>query len=100
MICDGGSDEAWDIPRLTQISDNVPAGALCVAIRQLVLFPAITPTGWRHVGQTHFRLFRPEADEPFVLKPGDEVEFVAVTPDELDKYANDPNGGATSEALE
>ncbi len=95
----GELPEAWDIPRLTQISDNVPAGALCVAIRQLVLFPNATPTGWRHVGQTHFRLFRPDADVPFVLKPGDEVEFVSVTAEELEIHAGDPNGGAVSEAL-
>ncbi len=95
----GELPEAWDIPRQTQLSDNVPAGALCVAIRQLVLFPAVTPTGWRHVGQTRFRLFRPEADEPFVLRPGDEVEFLPVTVDALEAKADDPDGGATSEAL-
>ena len=90
----------WDIPRQTALSDNVPAGALVVAIRQLVLFSVTTPTGWRHIGQTAFRLFRPEADQPFVLRPGDEVLFPPTTPEALaNMRANDPDGGATSRVL-
>ncbi|MEM6794791.1 MAG: glycoside hydrolase, partial [Acidobacteriota bacterium] len=40
-----------------------------------------TPTGWRHVGQTAFKAFRPDSDTPFVLRPGDEVLFPATDPD-------------------
>jgi KipI family sensor histidine kinase inhibitor len=89
----------WDIPRQTQLTGRVPAGGLCVAIRQLVLFPVATPTGWCHIGQTAFRLFRPEADQPFMLRPGDEVLFPPVTPETLTNLRNDPDGGATSEAI-
>ncbi len=91
--------EAWDIPRLTDITAAVPAGGLCVAIRQLVLFPNTTPTGWRHVAQTAMRLFQPDTETPFLLRPGDEVEFCAVAPDALAAFAGDPRGGASCEAL-
>ena len=77
----GELPEAWDIPRQTELTAEVPKGGLCVAIRQLVLFPVATPTGWRQVGQTSFELFRPEREEPFVLRAGDEAIFEAV--DEL-----------------
>jgi len=90
----------WDIPRQTKLTDKVPAGALVVAIRQLVLFSVTTPTGWRHIGQTAFRLFRPEADMPFALRPGDEVLFTPTTPERLAMMkAGDPDGGATSGPL-
>lgn len=89
----------WDIPRQTKLTDNVPAGALVVAIRQLVLFSVTTPTGWRHIGQTRFRLFRTETDRPFVLNPGDEVLFEPVTPERLDRMRDDPNGGATFQVI-
>ena len=89
----------WDIPRQTQLTGQVPTGGLCVAIRQLVLFPVATPTGWRHIGQTAFRLFRPEADQPFMLRPGDEVLFPPTTPETLATLRDEPNGGATSEAI-
>lgn len=90
----------WDIPRQTSLTAKVPMGALTVAIRQIVLFSVEAPTGWRHVGQTAFRLFRPEADEPFVLRPGDEAIFEAVSPERLAALRDDPDGGATAEALE
>ena len=90
---------AWNIPRQTTLTSEIPAGGLCVAIRQLVLFPRPTPTGWRQVGQTAFRLFRPEDASPFVLRPGDEVRFRSVDPDELKILADEPNGGAEVEAL-
>ena len=95
----GELPEAWAIPRQTTLTNEIPAGGLCVAIRQLVLFPRPTPTGWRQVGQTAFQLFRPDADEAFVLRSGDEVDFHAVTPDQLATYEGDPNGGATYEML-
>lgn len=95
----GALPDAWDIPRQTSLTDKVPAGGLCVALRQLVLFPTDTPTGWRHIGQTGFRLFRPKAEAPFVLRAGDEVLFQAVQPDTLNAMRDDPNGGATSEPI-
>ncbi len=90
----------WNIPRQTALTESVPVGALVVAIRQLVLFSVTTPTGWRHVGQTAIRLFRPEAETPFVLRPGDEAMFPAVTPEAFAQIrASGPDGGATCEAI-
>ncbi len=96
----GELPEAWDIPRQTALTDRVPEGALTVAIRQLVLFSVSTPTGWRHVGQTAFRLFRPDTDTPFVLRPGDEVMFEQTTPEALTNMrAQGPDGGAVREDI-
>jgi KipI family sensor histidine kinase inhibitor len=96
----GELSEAWNIPRQKDLTPKVPVGALVVAIRQLVIFSVSTPTGWRHVGQTAFRLFRPESDEPFMLRPGDEVQFTTITPEEYENISrNDPEGGVKREAL-
>lgn len=91
---------AWDIPRQSQLTERIPVGALCVAIRQLVLFSVTTPTGWQHVGQTAIRLFQPEAEEPFLLRPGDEVQFVPTDPETLEAMRKDPHGGAESEPVQ
>jgi KipI family sensor histidine kinase inhibitor len=85
---------AFDIPRQTDLTPQVPEGALVVAIRQMVLFSVTTPTGWRHVGQTALRLFRPDLPDPFLLRPGDEVQFHPVAPDALAQLRADANGGA------
>ncbi len=91
----------WDIPRQTELTAQVPAGALTVAIRQLVLFSVAAPTGWRHVGQTAMRLFRPDAEDPFPLRPGDEALFAPVGDEEMRARlrAADPDGGATREPI-
>ena len=89
----------WDIPRQTGLTPRIPEGALAVAIRQMVLFSVATPTGWRHVGQTAVRLFRPEAEDPFLLRPGDEVLFHPVTPEVLANLGTDPTGGARAEGV-
>lgn len=95
----GELPEAWDIPRQSQLTERVPQGALVVAIRQFVLFGVSAPTGWQHVGQTAINLFQPKADEPILLRPGDEVQFVATDAASLNNMRSDPNGGATYETL-
>ncbi|TNF62684.1 MAG: carboxyltransferase domain-containing protein [Rhodobacteraceae bacterium] len=89
----------WDIPRQQGLTPRVPEGALVVAIRQFVLFSVATPTGWRHVGQTAARLFRPEAPDPFLLRPGDEVEFPSVTREEFDNFKRRRQDGIRMEPL-
>jgi len=89
----------WNIERLPDLID-VPEAAIVLAIRQLVLFANPSPTGWQHVGQTAFRCFRPELDDPFAFRPGDEVQFHTVPEAEFDKLAGADDGGATCEALE
>jgi inhibitor of KinA len=91
--------EAWNIPRQTNLTRAVPEGALVVAIRQLVLFSVSNPTGWRHVGQTALKLFRPNSDDPFFLRPGDELQFVPVDPGALARFKDDPDGGAKIEVI-
>ncbi|AUR04857.1 allophanate hydrolase, subunit 1 [Phaeobacter inhibens] len=75
----GTLGEAWDIPRQSEVTPQVPVGALVLAIRQFVLFSTASPTGWRHVGQTGLTLFQPEAADPFALRAGDELQFEPVS---------------------
>ena len=70
-------------------------------MRQLIIWAADAPTGWRHVGQTAFRVYLPETATPFAFEPGDAVRFRAVSDMEFrDILSNtDTNGGATCEVL-
>ncbi|WP_299408445.1 carboxyltransferase domain-containing protein [uncultured Roseobacter sp.] len=96
----GELDEVWNIPRQQNLTKSVPSGALVVAIRQLIIFTAPTPTGWRHVGQTAFRNFVLDAAEPFALSPGDELTFPAIDRGTFDKIGvDDRYGGADRESL-
>lgn len=76
-------DETWDIPRLENITPRVDAGSIAVAIRQTVLFPDASPTGWSCIGRSPFRSFRQGSDQPFPLKAGDELQFEEVSESEF-----------------
>ena len=79
----GTLPEAWDIPRQTELTREAPVGALVVAVRQLILFTAASPTGWRRIGQTGFRGFDPGRDPAILLRPGDEVRLERVAGPDL-----------------
>ena len=90
----------WDIPRQSNLTPRLPAGALVIAIRQFVLFTAAMPTGWRHVGQTAFRPFDLNRDVPIAFAPGDEVRFDPISVATLKKLeSTDSLGGATAEPI-
>jgi KipI family sensor histidine kinase inhibitor len=91
----------WDVPRQSTLTDSLPRGALICAVRQLIIWAADAPTGWRHIGQTAFRVYLPETDTPFAFEPGDAVQFKAVSDSDFREIAanTDTNGGATCEVL-
>ena len=92
----------WDIPRQQTLSKSVPSGALVVAIKQLIVFTNASPTGWRHVGQTAFRTFRPDQSNAIALKPGDEMCFPAISAAEyadIVQKDHSGDGGAVRQVL-
>lgn len=80
----------FDLPRQRELTPRVPAGALCLAVRQLVLFPTDSQTGWHHIAQTAARPFAPESQTPFLLRAGDEVQLHPIPPEALTTEAAHP----------
>lgn len=80
----GQLPEAFDIPRQTALNPAVPKGGLGLAIRQMVMFPVETQTGWRWIGQAAFDGFRPDGDPAFALNAGDEIRYHPVGPAEFE----------------
>ena len=91
----------WDIPRRSDLTPEVPQGAVVAAVQQINLFAHAAPTGWRQVGQTAFRPHDPGAAAEIPLRPGDEVQFCAIEPHELERLLSEapPFGGARREAI-
>jgi KipI family sensor histidine kinase inhibitor len=87
----------WGFERQTVLTPQVPAGALVVALRQVVLFANPSPTGWRWVGTCAFRPFVADRAEPVALRAGDRIRFVATDAGSLADLhaAPDGLGGAT-----
>jgi KipI family sensor histidine kinase inhibitor len=95
----GSLEPHWNIPRMDGIAPKVPAGALVVAVRQLIIFSFEAPTGWRHIGQTAFRCFDKDRTTPFAFEAGDVVRFARASTGEIEDLRQDTFGGARLETL-
>ncbi len=94
--------ENWNMPRLSQLTPKVPAGALVIAVRQLVLFCNDSTTGWRQIGQTGFRPYWPQSQTPFRLEVGDAIRIEPISLTDFPSLApesTDGLGGARLEIL-
>ncbi len=73
----GSVDARIAMPRLETPRVRVAAGSVGIAGEQTGIYPCDTPGGWRIIGRTSTRVFDATRAEPFLLKPGDHVKFVA-----------------------
>ena len=74
----GTVDSRIAAPRRTTPRVRVPAGSVGIAGSQTGIYPTETPGGWQLIGRTDVCLFDLSRPVPFLLKPGDAVEFYAV----------------------
>ncbi|MGA0092990.1 MAG: 5-oxoprolinase subunit PxpB [Chthoniobacterales bacterium] len=74
----GGLDDALHLPRRAKPRTRIAAGSVAIAGSQTGIYPSESAGGWHILGRTAATLFNPQAAEPFLLRPGDTVRFVAV----------------------
>ncbi|WP_413719030.1 5-oxoprolinase subunit B family protein [Silicimonas sp. MF1-12-2] len=97
----GFMDEHWNIPRQTEVTPEVPRGAVVVAVRQVIPFANAAPTGWRQIGRTAFRCYARNGTPPIPLKAGDTVRFEPVPAKDFARLSEaGPLGGAMAEPIE
>ena len=77
------------MPRRQRPRLRVPAGSVGIAERQTGVYPVDAPGGWQLIGRCSARPFDLERDEPFLLRGGDIVRFVAVSEEEF-RQASSP----------
>lgn len=61
---------------------SVAEGSVAVAGNQTGIYPMSTPGGWNIIGRTPLKIFNKLNENPFLLKAGDEVQFVSITKEE------------------
>lgn len=71
-------DERIAMPRHSTPRVRVPLGSVGIAGVQTGIYPAETPGGWQLIGRTPAKPFDAAREEPFLLKAGDAVQFVAI----------------------
>lgn len=91
----------WNIPRQTQVTAEVPRGAVVVAVRQVIPFANAAPTGWRQIGRTAFRCYSADGNPTIPLKAGDSLRFDPVPASDFGRLCDTgPLGGAMAEPIE
>lgn len=89
----GGMDERIATPRLSQPRTKIPAGSAGIAGSQTGIYPIDSPGGWRLIGRTPLKLYNPLADPPVLLKAGDYVRFIQISPEEYAQIADQVEKG-------
>ncbi len=74
----GGMNPAIAVPRLSSPRTRIPAGSVGIAGKQTGIYPTESAGGWRLIGWTPMRLFDPDHEPHFLLKPGDRIRFIPV----------------------
>lgn len=80
----GGFGAARDVPRRTQPRVRLQAGSIGIAGGRTGIYTLPSPGGWQIVGRTPMRLFDAGAEDPFRLRAGMRVRFVAIGAGEFD----------------
>jgi len=85
----GQVDEKIGMPRKTQPHPVAP-GSVGIAGKQTGIYPLPSPGGWRIIGRTPLKLFDSCADQPALLRAGDNVQFFAITRNDFNDIQNSP----------
>jgi KipI family sensor histidine kinase inhibitor len=72
----GELDEPLRLPRRPAPRPLVPAHSVAIAGAQIGIYPLPSPGGWNLLGRALKAVYDPHREEPFLLRPGDEVRFI------------------------
>lgn len=78
----GGVPPSIQLPRRTTPRTLVAAGSVGIAGGQAVVLPIDMPSGFHYLGRTQVTMYDPARMPPTAIRPGDVVEFPAVTEEE------------------
>lgn len=84
----GDLPDALSLPRRSDPRLRVPKGSVAIALTMTIVYPVISPGGWHLIGKTPFEIFDAAWQRPALFKPGDKIEFEAISParfEELEK---------------
>ena len=83
----GGLDERLHTPRLSAPRVRIPAGSVGIAGSQTGAYPVDSSGGWQLIGRTPLRLYDDRRENPILLRAGQYVKFVPISPAEFDRIA-------------
>lgn len=85
----GGMSEKISAPRLDTPRSRVEPGSIGIANSQTGIYPISSAGGWRLIGRTPLRLFRPAGKRPFLYQAGDTIIFRPITYSEYETLSRE-----------
>jgi KipI family sensor histidine kinase inhibitor len=82
-----GLDLPEEVRRQSTPRTDVPAGAIMIAGRNVLIQPFPGPTGWRVIGRTPLTIVDIQRDTPAAFAPGDRVRFRLITASEAENLS-------------
>jgi KipI family sensor histidine kinase inhibitor len=67
----------WDVPRRSSPRTKVPPGSVALAGPFCGVYPRESPGGWQLIGRTEVQVFDLTREPAALLRPGNQVRFVA-----------------------
>ncbi len=58
---------------------SIAAGSVAIAGNQTGIYPVDSPGGWNVIGQTPYKIFDVNKEQPCLMNMGDLVQFKAIT---------------------
>jgi KipI family sensor histidine kinase inhibitor len=72
----GTLPETLHLPRKQKPRTRVPKGSVAIAQELTAIYPSDSPGGWHLLGLCEAPLFNPSLQQPSLLLPGDQVQFI------------------------
>jgi KipI family sensor histidine kinase inhibitor len=81
------TDWSAAVPRMRVPRVQVPPGSVALSGSQSIVYPVLSPGGWRLVGRTPLRLADPDAEDLVAYGAGDRLRYVAIDRARYDELA-------------
>lgn len=79
----GGLDKSLFCPRKSTPAIKIPKGSVGIGGEQTGIYPCSSPGGWQLIGRTPLSIFAPNAKNPFIASPLDEIKFYSIKQSEF-----------------
>ncbi|RSK26758.1 5-oxoprolinase subunit PxpB [Bacillus sp. HMF5848] len=89
----GGLPKQLHTPRLDNPRQLVCKGSVGIAGPQTGIYTLDSPGGWNIIGHSPIEMFMPKAENPFIWKPGDWIQFQSISYNEYELLKKDINNG-------
>lgn len=77
-------------PRKSVPDRTVDAGSIAIGGTQTGIYPKESPGGWHIIGRSPISMFDPKKKPPVWAVPGDQIKFVPIDSEEMEKLLEEP----------